>query len=489
MTGRETHKYDARLAPLSTVVHEDLAASGSPARRRIECLLDSGSLQLLRTRVKSRALGDSAPEGDGVLTGIGTVDGHPLACYAQDASVGGGALGEAQADAIVRLLEVARDSGMPVVSFLESAGARIQEGVAALAGYARVFKEIVSLSRVVPQISIVTGPCAGGSAYAPALTDFVIMTEPAAMFLTGPRVVRDVCGEEATIAELGGPGIHRANGVCQLVAAGDAEAAALARRLLSYLPRKAGEHSATLATHEQPAPDPATLLPARQSSSYDVREVICALTDCGELLEIDGKWARNLVTGFARIGGQAVGVVANQPKFIGGIIDVHGSDKAAHFVELCDSYRLPLVVLVDTPGFMPGKGQESAGIIRRGARIVRAFAAARVPRFTVILRKAYGGAYIAMNSVHLGATVTYAWPDAEIGVMDARSAVSLIHRGAIAESSDPDELVRTLALDYLEEHCTAPAAAQRGFVDEVIAPAETRACLRSALDLLMPETT
>lgn len=448
----------------------------------MECLLDSGSLQLLRTGVKSRALGNSAPEGDGVLTGIGTVDGQPLACYAQDVRIGGGALGEAQADAIVRLLEIARDAGMPVVSFLESTGARIQEGVAALAGYARVFKEIVSISRVVPQISIVTGPCAGGSAYAPALTDFVIMTEAAAMFLTGPRIVHDVCGEETTIAKLGGPGIHRANGVCQLVADDDAEAAVLARRLLAHLPQRAGERPPTLAAHEQqPVLDPSTLLPSRPSASYDVREVIRALTDRGGLLEIDANWARNLVTGFARIGGQAVGVVANQPKFIGGVIDTHGSDKAADFVELCDAYQLPLVVLVDTPGFMPGMGQESDGIIRRGARIVRAFAAARVPRFTVILRKAYGGAYIAMNSAHLGATVTYAWPDAEIGVMDARSAVSLIHRGAIAEASDPNKLVRRLADDYQEEQCAALIAAQRGFVDEIIAPAQTHARLRSAL--------
>jgi acetyl-CoA carboxylase carboxyltransferase component len=453
----------------------------SAARTRIDGLLDSGSLQLLRTRVKSQALGEGAHEGDGVLTGIGTVDGRPVACYAQDARVSGGSLGEAQADAIVRLLGIARNARMPVVSFLESSGARIQEGVAALAGYARVFKEIVALSRVVPQISIVSGACAGGSAYAPALTDFVIMTGSAAMFLTGPRIVRDICGEEVTTAELGGARVHHANGVCQLVADSDAEAAVQARSLLSYFAGAPGAGDFRPDAPEPSPPDPAASLPSRPSASYDVRAVIRALADSAEFLETDAKWARNLVTGFARIGGHAVGVVANQPKFIGGVIDTHASDKAADFVELCGAFGLPLVVLVDTPGFMPGLRQERDGVIRRGARIVRAFAAARVPRFTVILRKAYGGAYIAMNSVHLGATVAYAWPQAEVGVMDARSAVGLIHRGAIAGSSDPDELLGRLAQEYREEHCAALVAAHRGFVDEVIEPAQTRACLRSAL--------
>lgn len=453
----------------------------------MECLFDEGSLQLLRTRVRSRALGDGAHEGDGVVVGIGTVEGRPVACYSQEAGIAGGALGEAQAGAIVRLLGIARDAGMPVVSFLESSGARIQEGVAALAGYACIFREIVASSRVAPQISIVTGACAGGSAYAPALTDFTIMTEAAAMFLTGPRIIRDTCGEEVTIAALGGPRVHRANGVCQIVVADDTEAAAQARRLLSYLPRKAPQEAAENPSEAEPISDPGALLPSRPSAVYDVRGVVGALVDDGDFLEIDARWARNLVTGFARIGGCAIGVVANQPKFSGGVIDAHASDKAACFVELCDAYALPLVVLVDTPGFMPGQRQESDGIIRRGAAIVRAFASARVPRFTVVMRKAYGGAYVAMNSVHLGATLAYAWPDAEIGVMDPHSASRLIHSGALAGAGDPEELLRSLAARYRQDHCAVLGAAHQGFVDEVIAPAQTRARLRSALAAPVPE--
>lgn len=455
--------------------------AGSPAMGRMERLFDRGSLQLLRTRVKSRALGRGAHEGDGVLIGIGTVEGRPVACYSQDARVAGGALGEAQAAAIARLLGIAGHAGMPVVSFLESSGARIQEGVAALAGYARVFSEIVALSKVVPQISIVAGTCAGGSAYAPALTDFVIMTEPAAMFLTGPRIVRDVCGEEISIAELGGSRIHRENGVCQLVVDDEPEAAAQARRLLSFLPGTTEGGAPPPLDDLLPARDPGALLPSRPSAVYDVRDVIAALTDREDFLELDARWARNLVTGFARIGGRAIGIVANQPKFIGGVIDAHASDKAARFVELCDTYALPLVVLVDTPGFMPGTGQERDGIIRRGAAIVRAFAAARVPRFTVVLRKAYGGAFIAMNSAQLGATLVYAWPEAEIGVMDPHSAVGLVHRAALADSSDPEELQRSLTNEYRQRHCAVLGAARQGFVDEVIAPEQTRARLRSAL--------
>lgn len=483
---REIHPDMKATVSLSAPIGSgEPVGSGSLAMSRMERLFDRDSLQLLRTRVQSRALGDGAHEGDGVLIGIGTVDGRPVACYSQDARVAGGSLGEAQATAIVRLLGIARDAGMPVVSFLESSGARIQEGVAALAGYACLFNEIVALSGVVPQISIVSGSCAGGSAYAPALTDFVIMTKAAAMFLTGPRIVGEVCGEEISIDQLGGAHVHSANGVCQLVVKDDLEAAERARQLLSFLSEQRGGDGGE--DVEVPAAsDPGALLPSRPSEIYDVREIIVALIDGESFLELDARWARNLVTGFARIGGQPVGVVANQPKFIGGVVDTHASDKAASFVELCNAHSLPLVVLVDTPGFMPGTRQECDGIIRRGAAIVRAFASARVPRFTVILRKAYGGAYIAMNSVHLGATLAFAWPDAEIGVMDPHSAVRLVHRSALAGSQQPAELLRSLAGDYRSRHCTAASAAQRGFVDEVIAPAQTHARLRSALAAFAP---
>jgi acetyl-CoA carboxylase carboxyltransferase component len=455
--------------------------SPSLPRKRLEHLVDRDSLQLIGTRIKSRRMGNAAYESDGVLTGLGTVDGRPIACYAQDSLISAGSLGEAQAEAIVRILCLARDAGMPVVSFIESSGARIQEAVAALAGYARIFREIVSLSRFVPQISIVTGMCAGGGAYAPALGDFVIMTEQAAMFLTGPRILQEACGEESTAGELGGAGVHCGNGVCHVVAVDDLDAVHKARTLLRFLPQNARERTMPAPFEEQRHSNPGPLLPARASAPYDMREVICTLADAGHFFELDARWARNMVTGFSRIGGHAIGVVANQPRFMGGVIDTHASEKAARFVELCDAYSLPIVVLVDTPGFMPGTRQEREGIIRRGASLVRAFAAAQVPRFTVVLRKAYGGGYIAMNSLDLGATLTYAWPDARIGVMDARSAIGLIHRSALAGVSDSEELLHSLAVEYEREHCTAQAAAHGGFLDEVILPAETRARLCLAL--------
>lgn len=453
---------------------------------RLETLVDAGSLQLIRTEVRSRRLGDGAPQTDGVLTGIGTIDGRPIACYAQDARIVGGSFGEAQADAIVRLLEIAGDAHMPVVGFLESSGARIQEGTAGLAGYARVFQRVVSLSHVVPQISIAAGACAGGSAYLPALTDFVIMTEPSAMFLTGPRIVRSACGEDVTVSELGGPRVHRANGVCQLVAEHETDAARLARELLSFLPGGHLERTIAAVPDEEPAEDPGTFLPERPNAVYDVRDVIRALSDGGGFLETDARWARNMVTGFMRLGGHAAAVLANQPRYIGGVIDTKAAEKAARFVELCDAYQLPIVVLVDTPGFMPGTRQERDGIIRFGADLVHAFASATVPRFTVVLRKAYGGAYIAMNSLHLGATLTYAWPQAEIGIMDADSAVRLIHRSSLAAATDRNELLDRLAVQYRHESCSAKAVASDGVVDEIIQPSETRARLLLALDAFTP---
>ena len=464
-----------------TLVQLDGAEAPSLPRMRMESLLDPGSLQLLRTRVKSRALGDRAHAGDGVLIGTGTVEGRPVATYAQDSRVAGGSLGEAQAEVILRLLGYARVAHMPVVSFLESSGARVQEAIGALAGYGRLFHEIVALSGIVPQISVITGACAGGGAYASALTDFVIMTRPAAMFLTGPQILHDACGEQVTIAELGGARVHAQNGVCQLTVADDQEAVEAARRLLSFLPQSSLQRPPVRRVQEQPGHDPAALLPSRPSAVYDVRAIVCALVDEQDFLEIDARWARNLVTGFARIGGHSVGVLANQPKYIGGVIDTQASDKASRFVDLCSAYRLPLVVLVDTPGFLPGTRQEGDGIIRRGAAILRAFSAARVPRFTVIMRKAYGGAYIAMNSSHIGATLTFAWPEAEIGVMDAHSAVGLIHRSALAGAGDPASLRLSLAGEYQREHCTAEAAARGGFVDEIITPAQTRPRLCAAL--------
>ncbi len=372
-----------------------------------------------------------------------------------------------------------------MVGFVESGGARLQEGHAALAGYGRIFRASVELSRRVPQISVVTGVSAGGGAYSPALTDFVVMTESARMFLTGPRVVEAALGERISMDELGGPDVHSRNGVCQLVAGDDADAARLARRLLEHLPRRIGERVPVAAAPglEPMGEDPSAPVPAEARRVYDVRDVIDAIVDADSALELSGSWARNMVTALARIDGRSVGVIANQPRRLGGVIDAPAAEKAALFVDACNRFGLPLVVLVDTPGFMPGARQERGGVIRHGASLLRAFAAASVPKLTVVLRKAYGGAVITMNSKDLGADLVFAWPQAEIGIMAARQAVGIVHRRELEASADASR-AGELAAEYAEQHLGAVSAAAAGFVDEVIEPASTRARLAWALGAL-----
>jgi acetyl-CoA carboxylase carboxyltransferase component len=348
----------------------------------------------------------------------------------------------------------------------------MQEGIAALGGYGRIFHRTVALSGRVPQVSIVTGTSAGGGAYSPALTDWLIMTEDSSMFLTGPGVVREALGEHVTPDELGGTRVHSRNGVCHFVAEDEFEAAAAARELIGYVsaPPSSG------ATHPPlPARDPASLVPSEPRRAYDIRGVIAALVDGGEWLELSAGWARNLVTGFARVDGRTVGVVANQPRYLGGVLDTAATEKGAEFVSKCDAFGIPLLVLVDTPGYMPGRRQEAAGVIRSGAKLVRAFAGATVPRVTVILRKAFGGAYITMNSKELGADYVFAWPQAEIGVMAASSAVGIIHRRHLAACEDPESERDRLAGDYASDQLTPEVAARGGHIDELIAPPETRA--------------
>jgi len=463
----ERHRSSARIEP-------------SLAHRRLDRLLDRGSMQVMRSTVRSKEMERTAP-GDGVVAAQGTVSGRPVVSYAQDSSYLGGSLGEAQAASIERCLQLAASARCPVVAFVESAGARIQEGVATLAGYARVFHRIVGLSGVVPQISVVTGVSAGGACYSPALTDFVIATESARMFLTGPGVVRQTVGEDVTAEELGSPQVHERNGVCHLVAADDDEAIELARKLLSYLPQSADQEPPLVSPAEAGLEDPGEAVPDEGRQTYDVREVIRGITDSGAMLEISGRWARGIVTAFARIDGRPVGVVANQPGYRGGLIDIDTSQKGARFVRICDAFGLPLVVLVDTPGFMPGTRQETGGVIRHGASLLREFAHARVPKISVVLRKAYGGAYITMSCKDLGADFAFAWEGAEIGVMGARQAVAVTQRRLLDEPGVSEE---ELAMRYAREHIDASAAAERGFVDEVIEPRETRAKLRSALTLL-----
>lgn len=451
------------------------------ALERLEALCDPDSLQLIRGEVISDRMGKKAVGGDGVIGATGQVDGRSIACYAQDPSYMGGSLGEVHADTICRVLEVAERGRIPVVGFVESAGARLQEGVNALAGYGRIFRHHVMLSGVVPQISVIFGASAGGGSYAPALTDIVVMTKRASMFLTGPAIVKEVMGEDVSLSELGGPAVHERNGVCQLVAEDDLDAAWVVRDLLDYLPQHAGEAVRRWPTVDPPDGDVDDVVPAEDRRVYDVRGVVRGLVDGGRMLELNAKWARNIVTGFARIDGHAVGIVANQPKWIGGVLDADAATKGAKFVQTCDLFSVPLVVLVDTPGFMPGTEQEQIGVIRHGAKLVHAFAAAHVPRLTVILRKGYGGAFIAMNSRELGADLVLAWPRAQMGVMGPKQAVDLVHRREIADASDSLAARDDFADTYAAEHLTATAAAAAGVIDEVVPASGTRERLGRAL--------
>jgi len=448
---------------------------------RLEALCDPGSLRVLRSMARSSRLGDRAVDGDGVVGATGAVDGRPIACYAQDGRFLGGSLGERHADTIVRVLTTAQRARMPVVGFVESGGARMQEGTAALGGYGRIFRETVALDGVVPQISVVSGASAGGGAYSPALTDLIVMTQDAAMFLTGPGVVREALGEEIDAAGLGGPHVHDRNGVCHLVERDEAGAAARVRELLSYLPSAAGQTPPRAIPLDPANPDPGAFVPSEPRSAYDVRAALSAVVDRNSLIELCPRWARNMVTALARIDGRPVGIVANQPRYLGGVLDAEGSQKAARFVNFCSSFGVPLVAVVDTPGFMPGSKQERAGVIRHGASLVRAFAAARVPKFTVVLRKNYGGAYITMNSRDLGADLVLAWPDAELGIMGARAAVGIVNRRELRVADDPDAERDRLADAYAVEHLRAETAAAEGFVDEIIEPVETRDRLAWAL--------
>jgi acetyl-CoA carboxylase carboxyltransferase component len=469
---------------MGSAVSLSLAARADVARsplERLEVLCDRDSLRVIRSEVRSLAMGDKARAGDGVVGGTGLVDGRPVFCYAQDSSYAGGSLGEAHADTIVRVLELAARARAPVVGFVSSGGARMQEGVAALGGYGRIFSRTVALARSVPQISLITGVSAGGGAYSPALTDWVIMTEDSSMFLTGPGVVREALGEDVSTERLGGTRVHQRNGVCHFVTPTDVDAAYLARDLLGYLPSHRGAPAPGRPARPATGRDPGACVPSQARRVYDVREVIRCLADGGELLEVAGGWARNLVTALVRVEGRVVGVLANQPRFLGGVLDASSSQKGAHFVNKCNTFGLPLLVLVDTPGFMPGTRQESAGVIRFGATLVQAFAEATVPRVTVILRKAFGGAFITMNSKDLGADYVFAWPQAEIGVMGAKPAVGIIRRRELAAAPDPDSARERFAAEYTNAQLRAQVAAGAGYVDELIAPAETRSRVSWAL--------
>jgi len=461
------------------------------ARERIELLLDPGSFTELDLFVQHRSpnfnMMDNRPYGDGVVTGHGTVEGRRVFVFSQDFTVFGGSLGEAFAEKIVKVMDMALKYRCPVIGINDSGGARIQEGVVSLAGYADIFYRNVQASGVIPQISLVMGPCAGGAVYSPVMTDFVMMVEETShMFITGPEVVRTVTGEEVSFEELGGAMTHATrSGVAHMTAADEKSLIEDCRYLLSFLPQSndappSWEPPTDPPDREDPELD--RLVPDEATKPYDMHEVIRRVMDDGEFLEIHERWAENLICGFARLGGYSVGVVANQPRALAGVLDIDSSIKGGRFVRTCDAFGIPVVTFVDVPGFLPGTAQEWGGIIRHGAKLLYAYCEATVPKLTVITRKAYGGAYDVMGSKHVGADFNFAWPTAEVAVMGSEGAVNIVFRKELAEADDPAARRAELTEEYRERFANPFTAAERGYVDDVIQPRHTRRALITALE-------
>jgi propionyl-CoA carboxylase beta chain len=480
----------------STAVERQHARGKLTARERVGLLLDEGSFvefdELARHRSTDFGMEDSRPYGDGVVTGYGTMDGRPVAVFSQDFTVFGGALGEVYGAKIVKVMDFALKTGCPVIGINDSGGARIQEGVSALGLYAEIFRRNTHASGVIPQVSLIMGPCAGGAVYSPAITDFVVMAEGTShMFITGPDVIKTVTGEDVGFEELGGARAHAAtSGVAHHMAGDEKDAIEYVRALLSYLPSNNLEDPPAYPAAEADLAVSATdadldrLIPDSASQPYDMHRVIEALVDAGEFLETQELFATNIITGFGRVEGRPVGIVANQPTQLAGCLNIDASEKAARFVRTCDSFNVPVLTLVDVPGFLPGTSQEWNGIIRRGAKLIYAYAEATVPLITVITRKAFGGAYDVMGSKHLGADVNLAWPTAQIAVMGATGAVSILHRRRLAQAADPDAERAALIAEYEDALLNPYVAAERGYVDAVIAPRDTRRQLVLALRAL-----
>jgi methylmalonyl-CoA carboxyltransferase 12S subunit len=467
-------------------------AQGSlTARERIDTLLDRDSFQELGIFAKHRCTnfgmaGKELP-AEGVVTGAGTVEGRLVHLASQDFTVSGGAAGEVHSDKIVQAMQASLKTGSPFIFMNDSGGARIQEGIDSLAGYGRIFYHNVMLSGVVPQISLICGPCAGGAAYSPALTDFIIQTANSRMFITGPSVIKEATGEDISAEELGGP-LSQMNyaGVVHFVAENDLVALKICKKLLSFLPSNNMEDPAATEWNEAILPDKAlnTLVPVDPKKSYDVRGVIARIVDAGDFLEVQPLFAPNLVIGFARILGRSVGIIANQPCVLAGALDINASDKGARFVRFCNAFNIPLITLVDVPGFLPGVQQEQGGIIRHGAKMLFAYSAATVPKITLILRKAYGGAFLAMCGKDLETDRVFAWPTAEVAVMGPQGAVNVIFREEIAKAEDPKQKRDELIASYQSTFATPYAAAARREIDDIIEPADTRRQLAMALDIL-----
>ncbi len=463
------------------------------ARERIALLLDEGSFVEIDAFVTHRCteFGMDCVEapGEGVVTGYGTVDGRLVYVYAQDFTVIGGSLGEMHAKKICKVMDMAAKMGAPIIGMNDSGGARIQEGIDALSGFGDIFYRNTLSSGVVPQISVIMGPCAGGAVYSPAITDFIFMVEKTSqMFITGPQVISSVTGEAVTSEELGGADTHTSkSGVAHFKAANDEECIAEIRRLISFLPSNNLEEAPYEPTTDEInrlSEKLTTIVPDEPNKAYDVKEVIAELVDNADFMEVQSGFAQNIVVGFARMNGQVIGIVANQPKVMAGSLDVDSSDKGARFVRFCDSFNIPLVTLTDVPGYFPGIEQEQNGIIRHGAKLLYAFSEATVPKINVILRKAYGGAYIAMNSKHLGADMVMAWPTAEIAVMGPDGAANIIFKNDIKESSDPVTTRNEKIQEYRNKFASPYEAARRGYVDDVIEPDSTRPRIIAALEML-----
>ncbi len=484
---------DAERGPSPRATEQQRAKGKLTVRERLELLFDPGTFREIERLRRHRATGfgmsERSPYTDGVVTGWGKVHGRMVYAYAHDFRIFGGSLGEAHATKIHKVMDLAEAAGVPLVSLSDGAGARIQEGVTALAGYGGIFRRNVRASGVIPQISVMLGPCAGGATYSPALTDFVFLVRDVSqMYITGPDVVRAVTGEDITHDELGGAEVHATvSGVGAFIHDDEQECIAEVRHLISMLPSNNREQPPAFMPRDSPSRRNDALLdivPVDSRQTYDMRTVIEEIIDDGDLFEVHAHWATNIICGLVRMNGHVVGIVANQPASFAGVLDIHASEKAARFVQTCDAFSIPLITLVDVPGFLPGTGQEHAGIIRHGAKLLHAYCAATVPRIQLILRKAYGGAYIVMDSRSIGADLSFAWPSNEIAVMGAEGAANVVFRREINAAPDPDLVREQRIKEYQRELMHPYYAAERGLVDDVIDPAESRAVLIESLDML-----
>ncbi len=492
ITELEARKEEARNAGSPRAIERQHEKGKLLARERLELLLDPGSFHELDLLARHRAHAaglEERPYTDGVVTGWGTIDDRKVFVYSQDFTVFGGALGEVFAEKIHKLMDLALKTGAPVIGLNDGAGARIQEGVVSLASYGGIFWRNVQSSGVIPQISVVLGPCAGGAVYSPAMTDFIFMVrETSHMFITGPDVVKTVTGEDVTLEELGGAASHASkSGVATFVSADEQSCLADVRYLLGFLPQNNLGEAPLVESNDDPMRSCdmlRTILPASANLPYDMKKVIAEVVDDGEFFEYFPNWAKSIVCGFSRIDGHSVGIVGNQPMVLAGVLDIESSEKAARFVRTCDAFNIPIVTFVDVPGFLPGVDQEYGGIIRHGAKLLYAYCEATVPRIQVITRKAYGGAYVVMNSKSIGADLAYAWPSAELAVMGPQGAVEIVYRRELQQAADPAARRAELVAEYTEKYANPYLAAERGFVDDVIDPAETRIKLVEGLRVL-----